>query len=186
MPRYRIIYRPVKHPRIELKTGNPTIILPYGKDPREIVTRHRKWIEQKLNQIEQLKQHAKHLNTYDRKEEEFKVLLLEATNKQGEPLNIHVNNIYIRRMKTKWASLSKRHNLTINRLVSKLPDELIDYIIYHELMHVKQRRHNSNFWALIEEKYPNYQELEQKLAAYWFLLINNRRTKQHAVGKVKK
>ena len=73
-------------------------------------------------------------------------------------------------MKTKWASCSKKRNLTINTLMKFLPDYLIEYIIFHEIAHLKERKHNENFWKIVSRKFKNYEEMEKELFIYWFLI----------------
>ncbi len=53
-----------------------------------------------------------------------------------------------------------------------LPDYLIHYVIFHETMHLIEKRHNDRFWNLISRKYKNFQEKEKELFTYWFLVIN--------------
>jgi len=55
-------------------------------------------------------------------------------------------------MKTKWASHSRNSNLTINTLMKYLPEDLIHYITYHEIAHAIERKHNENFWDIINKK----------------------------------
>jgi hypothetical protein len=71
-------------------------------------------------------------------------------------------------MRTKWASCSAKRNLTINRLSKYLPDSLIRYIIFHEMAHMLEKKHNETFWKIISKKFNNYQQLENDLFIYWF------------------
>ena len=71
-------------------------------------------------------------------------------------------------MRTKWASLSPVRNLTINRFMKYLPQYLIDYIIFHELVHIIEKNHNNRFWEIISRKYKDYRKLEREQFEYWF------------------
>jgi predicted metal-dependent hydrolase len=73
-------------------------------------------------------------------------------------------------MTTKWASHSQNNNLTINSLLKHLPEETIYYIVYHEIAHNLERKHNANFWALVIKGFPNYSDNEKDLLKYWFLI----------------
>lgn len=75
-------------------------------------------------------------------------------------------------MTTKWASHSQNNNLTINTLLKYLPEDLISYIIYHEIAHNIERKHNKKFWELINKKYTNHITIESALLSYWFLIQN--------------
>ncbi|VVB90928.1 Uncharacterised protein [uncultured archaeon] len=85
-------------------------------------------------------------------------------------LKININNLYFRRMKSKWGSCSPNKNLTINKLLKYLPDNLIEYVIFHEMSHVIERKHNEHFWRVISTKFDNYEEIEKELFEYWFLI----------------
>ncbi|MEM4886490.1 MAG: M48 family metallopeptidase, partial [Desulfurococcaceae archaeon] len=74
--------------------------------------------------------------------------------------------IVVRDMSRKWASLSERGMLTINKLARYLPDALVRYIIYHEICHLLEKKHNKRYWSCVEKTIPNYEELEYKLRAY--------------------
>lgn len=73
-------------------------------------------------------------------------------------------------MISKWGSLSSKGNISINSYTRFLPEYLIEYIIYHEIIHFLERKHNSIFWKLIKNKYGNYKEYEKELYNYWFLI----------------
>jgi len=87
----------------------------------------------------------------------------------------NINNIYFRRMKSKWGSCSLNENLTINTFLKCLPYNLIEYVVFHEMIHLIERKHNGHFWKIISKKFDNYEEKEKELFEYWFLIqkLNN-------------
>ena len=82
--------------------------------------------------------------------------------------DIHPNKIMIRRQQTKWGSCSDKKNISLNLKLVCLPEEVIRYIILHEMIHLKYKRHNQIFWQMISQEFPNYKEQEQKLLECWF------------------
>jgi predicted metal-dependent hydrolase len=105
-----------------------------------------------------------------RADDDFKGLVLTLIMQASDELNVRLNNVIFKLMKTKWASFSALKNLTINKLAKYLPEYLIKYIVFHELAHLKQKRHNDKFWEIISKKFKNYSALEKGLFVYWFRL----------------
>ncbi len=73
------------------------------------------------------------------------------------------NKISIRNQKTRWGSCSKRGNLNFNYKILFLAPEIRDYIVVHELCHLKEFNHSKNFWALVRKTVPNYIEIRKSL-----------------------
>ena len=165
---YQVSYRAIKYPRIEFKTGRLLLILPLGYEPETILDKHRDWILEKKEFIGECFKKISSKKIVRRTEEEFKTLILALVRKTSRELGEDLNRIYFRTMKTKWASCSGKRNLTINRLMRYLPETLLDYVIFHEIAHLKEKRHSVEFWKGISRKFGNYKELERDLFVYWF------------------
>ncbi len=165
---YKVSYRDIKYPRIELKTGSLVFILPFGYKSETFLERHKNWIDKKINFIEECLESAKEKELVERSDDDFINLVCSIVSGVSKDLKVKVNQIYFRKMKTKWASLSPVKNLTVNRLMKYLPEYVIEYIIFHEAAHVIEKRHNNRFWSIIEKRYKNYPEFERELFEYWF------------------
>ena len=61
------------------------------------------------------------------------------------------NRLTIRNNRRNWGSCSARNNISLNLQMMKLPDELIDYILLHELVHTRIKNHGPLFWAKLDE-----------------------------------
>ena len=175
---YTIAYRNVKHPRLEFKTGTLLLILPKThQNPQQTLEKYKKWIQRKQQTINKALQEAKTKTiNQTRTEKELKALSNALVQTYQKELNTHINKIIYRKMKTKWASHSCNNNLTVNTLLKYLPNDVIEYIIYHEITHSLERKHNERFWRLINKKFPDYETKEKDLLTYWFIIqktINN-------------
>jgi predicted metal-dependent hydrolase len=170
---YEIIHRKVKYARLELKLDKLRLILPlnYNKH-EEIIKNHEKWIYNKFNRIKIVQKEAekRELNTI-RTDKEFKDIVLAYISKLIKELNVNINKVYFKRMKTRWGSCSSKKNININIYMMHLPSYLIEYVVYHELAHLIEMGHNKKFWKIISDKYPNYKDMENELLIYWHLII---------------
>jgi len=167
---YVVSYRAVKYPRLEFKTGKLLIVLPLGAKPDILLDKHKHWIIKKSEFIRRCLQSAKNKKLITRSDEKFRKLIDYFVRKTSKDLNVKLNRIYFRKMRTKWASLSSAKNLTINSLVKHLPEYLIRYVIFHELAHIIEKRHNGRFWEIISRRFKNYRKMEREMFMYWFLV----------------
>lgn len=71
--------------------------------------------------------------------------------------------VSIREMKKRWGSFLNKDKIFLNPKLIHTPKECIDYVIVHELCHLKYKNHNSNFWKFLEEKYPKWERVKDKL-----------------------
>jgi len=169
---YTLDYRNVKHPRLEYKTGTLLLILPkHYKSEKQTLEKYQNWIQKKQLTINKALEEAKTKTiNQTRTDKELRNLVKQNTQNYQTELNTRINKIYFKKMKTKWASHSKNRNLTINTLLKYLPESTIEYIIYHEIAHSIERKHNENFWNLINRKFKDYSIKERDLLTYWFLI----------------
>ncbi len=167
---HKTSFRDIRYPRLEFRTGELILVLPKGEDPEEILRRHKKWIADKIMRIEQCREAAKTKDLIPRGNQDFQGLVLEYIVNVSQEVEVKINRVIFRTLKTKWASISPKKNLTFNNMMSFLPEPLIEYIVFHEIAHLKHKHHNADFWKMISRRFKNYQDLEEDLFIYWFKL----------------
>lgn len=82
----------------------------------------------------------------------------------------HYNRVTFRNQKTRWGSCSGKKNLNFNWRLIMAPIQIIDYVVVHEMCHLKQMNHSKKFWELVAERVPNYKETRKWLKKNQFLL----------------
>jgi len=167
---YTVSRRKVKYPRLEFKTGKLVVVAPFEFNISSLIEKHRDWILNKTEFINNTLKEIEKGELIKRDKETFEGLIKKFIKESEEILQVKPRNIYFRLMKTKWASCSKKRNLTLNPLLKYLPEDLIRYVIFHECCHLVIPRHNKKFWFLVSKEFDNPEILERKLFGYWFLI----------------
>lgn len=89
--------------------------------------------------------------------------LPQWTDRMGLPLPEH----RIRRMKTRWGTCNIRdRRIWLNLELARMPVEVIDLVVVHELAHLIERGHNARFYAVMDRHYPAWREHEPALERY--------------------
>ncbi len=84
---------------------------------------------------------------------------LELAAAQG----LEVRRVSVRNQRSRWGSCSANKTISLNWRLIQTPDEVRDYVIIHELMHLRQLNHSKRFWAHVEAACPEYREAERWL-----------------------
>ena len=81
------------------------------------------------------------------------------------------NRVFIKEQKTRWGSCSGQNNINLNVNLVRLPQELIDYTLLHELVHTRIKNHSPRFWSQLDDLLGDAKRLDKKLSKYQVLLI---------------
>jgi predicted metal-dependent hydrolase len=77
--------------------------------------------------------------------------------------NLHYSGVHFKKLKTRWGSCNNKHFITLNVYLLMLPQELIDYVILHELAHTKFLNHSKDYWDLMAKILPDYKARRKEL-----------------------
>jgi predicted metal-dependent hydrolase len=97
-----------------------------------------------------------------RAKRELPVRLLELATAHG----LCVARISVRNQKWRWGSCSRSGHICLNWRLVQLPSDVRDYVLIHELMHLKRMDHSPRFWRLVEQVCPDYRALRRRLRAF--------------------
>ncbi len=106
-------------------------------------------------------------NFYKKKAEEVIHDRLQFFN---EYYQFKYKRVTLRNQKSRWGSCSGKKNLNFNWKLVMAPIEIIDYVVVHEMCHLKQMNHSAKFWNLVAEKIPNHKDMRKWLKENSFLL----------------
>ena len=76
------------------------------------------------------------------------------------------NKVFLKNLRSRWGSCSGKNNINLNIHLMRLPDELIDYVILHELVHTFYKNHSKHFWTKLEDVLPNSKIFDKQLRKY--------------------
>ena len=132
-----------------------------------VVAQHRKWIENQQAKMEA----AAPVQTLAPEalaqltEQAARTLppLVEAW---AQRIGVRYGRITIRRQRSRWGSCSKAGNLSFNCLLMLCPQEVVEYVVVHELCHRKQMNHSPAFWAEVARILPQWRAQERWLKTH--------------------
>jgi predicted metal-dependent hydrolase len=81
------------------------------------------------------------------------------------------DRVYVRNQRTRWGSCSARNNINLNVNLIRLPEDLRDYVILHELVHTRIKNHGSRFWEELERYVADCRRVDKQLNRYEFMLF---------------
>ena len=88
-------------------------------------------------------------------------------------VGVTYGRITIRNQRTRWGSCSAQGNLNFNCVLMRAPDDVLEYVVVHELCHRKEMNHGPKFWAEVERVLPNYRESRKWLSVNGSALIQS-------------
>ncbi len=169
----------------EIKESGTLIVrAPYFLSDREIAERietHHDWIETHMQILkereEQERQKRSQIHKYTddkiRNMAEQALKIIPPRVKQyAQIIGVTYGRITIRNQKTRWGSCSSKGNLNFNCLLMEVPEDVMDYVIVHELCHRIEMNHSECFWKLVEQTMPDYKSKKKWLKDHGHELIS--------------
>ena len=135
------------------------------------VDSQRGWIDKQRNRLERERKEWEGREGQDdstpprlreRARGELPARLLELAARFG----LQVRRISIRNQKWRWGSCSSSGHICLNWRLVQMPQAVRDYVIIHELMHLKRLDHSPKFWSLVASACPDYRERRRQLSAF--------------------
>ncbi len=90
----------------------------------------------------------------------------DSINKFCHITNLYPKNVRIKKLKSSWGLCSSTKNITINVELVKFTRTEIDYVVLHEICHLKYMNHSEKFWNLVEKYMPDYKTVKKNLKVH--------------------
>lgn len=90
-------------------------------------------------------------------------ILPSIVEKYAHKMNLFPSCLKFRKTKSRWGSCSFNNAINLSTNLMKLPFSCVDYVVIHELAHIKHKNHSKAFWACVEEYCPSFKEEEKKI-----------------------
>ncbi|MBP6713159.1 MAG: M48 family metallopeptidase [Aliarcobacter sp.] len=150
-------------------------------DAKDLISRKKEWIESSilkmqdksinedefllLGEIKKIDEYKiKNIDTFYRKE--IEKILPQKVQEHSIKMNLFPTSISYRKNKRTWGSCNYKNGLNFNILLMKFPLEVMEYVIVHELAHIKHKNHSKDFWNLVAVFCPNYKEIEKQFKKF--------------------
>jgi len=126
------------------------------------------WIKK---QSEKMKQYEKEYNftsgaNDDIDKAKAKSMLTGRLKYLAEKHGFTYNRVFIRNQRTRWGSCSHKNNISLNMKLVLLPEELMDYVILHELVHTHRKDHSKAFWTEMDKLVGDGKKMSSRLKKY--------------------
>jgi predicted metal-dependent hydrolase len=156
--------------------GSVIVTVPRWGSKREaqaFAQREHGWIEKQRRRVEDERQRgtviqglgasaADNRSLRERATRELPARLFELAARHG----LVVSRVSVRNQKSRWGSCSRTAHICLNWRLISMPDAVRDYVMIHELMHLKRMDHSPRFWQLVAKACPDYEASRRWLRSY--------------------
>ncbi len=169
---YELIRKHVKNPRLEFVGQHLYLIVPFFYNSHDkVLKKHSRWIYNRYSRMQRIEQIAVNVEPLKNREyPEFREIVHSLVDNISEELGVRPRRTGFRKMISKWGSCSSKGNININSYMMYLPYRMIEYVVFHEMVHLIELNHSPRFWSYVKERFSDYTEYEELLSAYWSLI----------------
>jgi predicted metal-dependent hydrolase len=156
------------YPTGEVKVTAPRLVPEFVV--RRFVASREEWISRKVAEFKSRPVAPKRIQWGTGKRREYLAhkkaayaLAVEKVRHVAEKYGVQFGTITIRNQKTRWGSCTRKGNLSFSYRIVFLPEELQNYLVVHEVCHIREFNHSKAFWELVAQEVPKYTELRKRL-----------------------
>ncbi len=120
------------------------------------------FISQKASWIKKQQARLAKQPSYDSaSKEETAALVLPLVEKWSTIMMLYPSYVGFRHNRTRWGSCSSTNRLNFNTRLATMHPDFVEYVVVHELAHIKHKNHSKDFWAEVEKFLPDYKARQQ-------------------------
>ena len=138
----------------------------------EFVNLKEPWIQEHLARIKQMESQRQSIDSSQIIDKvKAKKKLTNRLKQLAVQYGFTYNRVTIRNQKTRWGSCSSKNSISLNMKLVLLPDELVDYVILHELVHTRVHNHSKKFWGELDKYVLGGKGMAKRLRKYGLGLL---------------
>ena len=133
----------------------------------DFIDKHKDWIEKRISNQKESKININKIEEYKKQAREY---IPNRVKEIAEKYGYNYNKIRITSAKTRWGSCTSQKNLNFTFRLILTPPEIIDYVICHELSHLKHMNHSRHFWnevLIMDKNYKQHDKWLKENASYF-------------------
>ncbi|MEP6813141.1 MAG: M48 family metallopeptidase [Actinomycetota bacterium] len=122
----------------------------------QIIESHREWLAiERAKQRPRLRLDPRHISEIEarRAARELVAMLIDE---EAPEIGVEPARVQIRDQRSRWGSCSTRGTLSFNWRLVLAPFDVLDYVVVHELCHLREPNHSRRFWKLVEQRRPDW------------------------------
>lgn len=163
--------RRAKYMRLRVHPGGAVVlIVPIGSSHgaiQEFLHRQTEWLKRAVARMMEYRSlPVSGRRDYLKYREQARAFLHERAAHWNTFCNVRVGRIAIKNTRRTWGSCSRKGNLNFSYTLLFLPRELADYVVVHELCHVREPNHSPAFWAEVAKALPDFTRRRKELRKY--------------------
>jgi len=166
----------VRGTRVYVRQGLPVelVVRPRASEAeiRDAISGYLPWLERQLAGVAPPTLGLERLRLTEeqgRREAQARISLLAQS--EAAALGVTYSRLTVRDQRSRWGSCSSKGALSFNWRLVLAPHDVLDYVVVHEVCHLKEHHHGAAFWRLVEQRRPRYRESKDWLDAHgWEIL----------------
>ncbi len=152
-----------KHTYLRIKRDGTIVVSTNLTTPKKSLM---KFVESKAKWIEKTKQKLSQ-NSITQKEppskKEVEKLIKPLVLKYANIMEVKPNRVSFRHSRTRWGSCSAKDNLSFSTYLFYTPIEFVEYVVVHELAHIRHKNHSKEFWAEVGKYLPDFRDRKKMI-----------------------